>query len=520
MILTIIDRLIDIVGDRNAQLFRELKGRLNPRNLLLAGGLSFGGQLLLVAAFSERKCLVNSDIGVAGCATPGYYWEIEWLEIFQSLYWILSLLLFAGGVYLIVRDITHERSRGTLNFIRLSPQSSRTIFLGKLLGVPVLIYLAILLAVPLHLISAIAAGIPLGWIVSLYALVLVCVSCFFTASMLNAMFTTLQYQAIAWSVLSLWLGSSYLGVIFSLFSWHSLKYNSWTDVKWFVLPIGNNLGLMTLWGLMTVGVLNYWIWQALNRRFNNPTGTLLSKKQSYWLVGSCQVCLLGLFMPMLQKANYEPSLLFSLLPVSIFTLVLLLAVSSIISPQRQNLIDWSRYRHHGQTANKTIFGMPSLWSDLIWGEKSPATVAIAINLGITTLIWVPFWLLSPNSLSTKLQAIAAWVITVNLICIYALIIQLGLLMKSKKRGIFASSQVGSVLLFPILILVGVESKASFLWMFSVFGSAWVFLPEASAIAIGFTLLGQWLVMAALGFGLRGKLNRFGTSESKKLLTSA
>jgi hypothetical protein len=199
---------------------------------------------------------------------------------------------------------------------------------------------------------------------------------------------------------------------------------------------------------------------------------------------------------------------------------LLLAVGSVISPQRQNLIDWSRYRHHDQTDSKTRFGLPRLWLDLIWGEKSPAIVAIAINLGITTVIWVPFWLLSPTSVSTKLQAIAAWVISVNLICIYALIVQLGLLMRTKKRGVFATSQVSSVLLFPLLILVGLESKVPLLWMFSVFGSAWIFLPEASAVAIGFTLLGQWLVMASLGFCLTRSLNHLGASESKKLLASA
>jgi hypothetical protein len=133
---------------------------------------------------------------------------------------------------------------------------------------------------------------------------------------------------------------------------------------------------------------------------------------------------------------------------------------------------------------------------------------------------VPFWLLSPTSVSTKLQAIAAWVISVNLICIYALIVQLGLLMRTKKRGVFATSQVSSVLLFPLLILVGLESKVPLLWMFSVFGSAWIFLPEASAVAIGFTLLGQWLVMASLGFCLTRSLNHLGASESKKLLASA
>lgn len=513
--ITIIDRLIEQVGDKNAQLFRELKGRLKLRNLLLASGLSLAGQLLLVATFSDQTCSKYIDSAVSRCVV--HYWEIDWLHIFQSLYWILSLILFAGGVYLLVTDLTQEQKRGTLNFIRLSPQASQKIFFGKLFGVPVLIYLAILLAVPLHLISAIAAGIPLGWVVSLYALVLVGASCFFAAAMLNAMFTTAQYQAIAWSLVSVWFGSSYLGMMFSHFSWYKLTYNNWADWKWFFLPISNSLVLSTLWLFVTIGVVNYWIWQALNRRFNNPDGTLLSKKQSYWLTGIFQIWLLGLYWPFMQAVTSGESLFFTLLPVSILTLVLLLLIGTLISPQRQNLIDWSRYRHHSESNQKTLLGMPRLWQDLIFGEKSPAPVAIAINLGITTLIWFPFWLLSTTSVSTKLQAIAAWVISVNLICIYALITQLGLLMKTKKRGVFATSQVSSVLLFPLLILVGLGTKVPFLWMFSVFGSAWVFILEASAIAIGFTILSQWLVMALLSSSLAGKLNSLGASDSKKLL---
>ena len=516
--VTIIDRLIDRVGENNAQLFRELKGRLKLRNFLLAGGLSVGGQLLLLTALSDRACTNYVDSVVSSCVA--YRWEIEWLDIFQSLYWILSLLLFAGGVYLLVSDLTQEQRRGTFNFIRLSPQSSQTIFLGKLLGVPVLVYLTILLAVPLHIISAIAAGIPWGWIVSLYALVLVGASCFFAAGMLNTMFTTLQYQAIAWSLLGLWLGSSYLGMISSHFSWYNLEYDSWTDWKWFAFPIGDNLGLISLWAFITVAVANYWIWQAVNRQFNNPNATLLNKKQSYWLVGSFQVWLLGLFWQFMPQEIYDDSLLFSLLPVAICTLVLLLVIGSVISPHRQTLMDWSRYRHQSQLNDEKIFGMPRLWQDLIFGEKSPAPVAIAINIGITTLIWLPFWLLFPSNLSSKLQAIAAWVMSINLICLYALIIQLGFLMKSKKRGIFCLSQVTTILFLPMLLLVGLKSEAALPWMFSVFGSAWLVIPKTSAIIIGFSLLGQWLAIAGLSFSLTTKLNRLGESESKQLLTSA
>jgi hypothetical protein len=166
--ITIIDRLIDLVGDWNAQLFRELKGRFTRRNLLWVGVGSLSFQFLLVTGLSESKCIEYENNNLLNSCVESV-WEIKWLSIFQSLYWMLSLVLFCGGVYLLVRDLTQEQRQGTMNFIRFSPQANHKILLGKLLGVPILVYLAILLTVPLHLISAIAAGIPIGWVVSLYA---------------------------------------------------------------------------------------------------------------------------------------------------------------------------------------------------------------------------------------------------------------------------------------------------------------------------------------------------------------
>ena len=45
---------IEALGDRNPQLLRELKGRLKPRNLILAGAISLLGQFLLLMAFLVR----------------------------------------------------------------------------------------------------------------------------------------------------------------------------------------------------------------------------------------------------------------------------------------------------------------------------------------------------------------------------------------------------------------------------------------------------------------------------------
>jgi hypothetical protein len=522
--LTIIDRLIDQVGDWNAQLFRELKGRLNQPNLLWVGGGSLGFQFLLVTALSDSECIEYENNNLLGSCLD-HVWEIKWLLVFISLYWIISLLLCCGGVYLLVRDLTQEERRGTLNFIRLSPQSSQKILLGKLLGVPILLYLMILLAVPLHFISAIAAGISLGTVVSLYAIILVGYSLILSLAMLTILFSSAEHQESAFALFSLFLSSWYFGIIFSRFSGNNLGYSGWENWEWFALPIGKNLGLMTLWILMTVGAIAYWIWQALNRRFNNPHCTLISKKQSYWMVGSVQVWILGLLWPFMSAIEDDQTLLFILVPISIITLGFLLIIAAIICPQRQTLIDWSRYRYQHQNQNpnygrETSAGKkPNLWTDLILGEKSPAPAAIALNIGISTLIWLPFWLLVNSSISNSMQAISAWVMSVNLILIYALILQLGLLIKSQQAVIFALMQLTGVIFLPPLILLALENKSPVLWMFSVFGIAWAAVPEASAIAIGFVILGQWLVIAGLSFGLTKRLNHLGASDSQKLLTS-
>ena len=59
-----------------------------------------------------------------------------------------------------INDLAKEEQRGTLNFIRLSPQTEQSILFGKMLGVPSLVYLFIILSIPLHLWSGIALEFP------------------------------------------------------------------------------------------------------------------------------------------------------------------------------------------------------------------------------------------------------------------------------------------------------------------------------------------------------------------------
>ncbi|MFP3422241.1 hypothetical protein R0K19_23005, partial [Bacillus sp. SIMBA_161] len=61
-----------------------------------------------------------------------------------------------------------------------------------------------------------------------------------------------------------------------------------------------------------------------------------------------------------------------------------------LSPHRQTLQDWARYRHQ-----KNSKAGRNLFVDLIQGEQSPATGAIALNLLLNCLIIAPAILFYP-----------------------------------------------------------------------------------------------------------------------------
>jgi hypothetical protein len=151
--------LLDRIGNWNPQLFREIKGRLKMGNIAIASALSLCGQLLLLmyysaqigipstnggGIYSSRRFCLNTIWMQQNCVRDALgnfaiNWPQWWLEIFLWLSIFSVLALLVAGTYMLVSDLDKEERRGTLNFIRLSPQSAKTIFLGKILGVPILL---------------------------------------------------------------------------------------------------------------------------------------------------------------------------------------------------------------------------------------------------------------------------------------------------------------------------------------------------------------------------------------------
>ncbi|HBL11954.1 MAG TPA: ABC transporter permease, partial [Cyanobacteria bacterium UBA11162] len=182
--------LVNQVGESNPQLFRELKGRVIPRNILIAVATSLLGQLLLLISFGSklpvadgtnpiynRYCTgASKEYSLPTCVTDGLgsfiiNWQLWWQDVFVWLSLIGIFALLVVGTYMLIGDLSKEESNGTLNFLRLSPGSSFSILGGKLLGVPILLYSVAALALPLHLVSGLSGHIPLSEILGFYVVI-------------------------------------------------------------------------------------------------------------------------------------------------------------------------------------------------------------------------------------------------------------------------------------------------------------------------------------------------------------
>ncbi len=231
------------IGDWNPQLFREIKGRFNLRNIALSVGISLFGQLLLLMYhFTQLPALDHtSNRYCTGSNVDQYYrnpgclilkgnflidWQQWWLDIFIWMSFLGMFALLIAGTFMLISDLEKEEKRGTLNFIRLSPQSSQSILLGKLLGVPSLLYLAATLAFPLHLWSGLNAQIPLSLILTLDGLVIG--AGIFTYSL-----------ALLFGLVSSWLGGfqPWLGTGTVLFSLVVLSCKPITKDAWDLLSL-------------------------------------------------------------------------------------------------------------------------------------------------------------------------------------------------------------------------------------------------------------------------------------------
>lgn len=413
---------------------------------------------------------------------------------------------------------------------------------GKLLGVPIVIYLVIFVALPLHFWAGISAKIPSSYIFSFYAVLAACCIFFYSLALLFGLvsrwfsgfqpwlgsgvvliflLTTMSIASNSYMKLNNPISSLRLFSPWDVISYvcpnffHVDKGSPLTSLQFFNLPLGTSLAGVIGLELFNYSLWTYWAWQAMKRCFRNPNTSILNKKQSYLFVACFQVMFLGFSI---QNIKEYPTFSNNIFSLALFNSLLVLSLIAILSPHRQTIQDWARYRHQNDRHK-------SLWQDLISGEKSPAIVAIAINLVIATTPFVVWTILAPHNLNLtnfdKIHAILAIALFISLMMIYATIAQLMLLMKNSKRAFWAMGTVAVVMFVPALILqfLGIYPSAhATVWLFSSF--PWAAIQYSATTTIFMALLADFTVLALLNFQLTRQVRLAGESATKALLAEA
>lgn len=559
--------VINQLGELNPQLFREIKGRLIPRNILISVAASLLGQLLLLMSFSSKLPVFdennansltnpfctgsrkeyNSPLCIAdGLGGFVINWELWWERVFlwMSLIGIFSLLVV--GTYMLIADLSKEEGKGTLNFLRLTPSSSMNILGGKLLGVPILLYLAIALAIPLHLTAAFSANIPAIQIVGFYGVIVASCLFFYSAALLfglvgNWLGTFQAWLGAGTVLMFLFIMTNAINYSQSLnspFDWLSLfhpaillpyligghflddpayNYNShgngFLNLLWFYLPVGSKGLSISALAIANCGLWSYLIWEGLKRYFHNPHATLLSKRQSYLVTACFNFVLLGFAInrKFHDWENYSRGAFDNFQILMVFNLILFLGLIAALSPHRQAMQDWARYRHQKLSVRKG-----GIVAELIWGKTSPAVLAVVLNCAIASLIVLPWLLLWPNN-EYKVPALWGLILNMSIIVLYSSIVQLMLFMKTPKRAIWAAGTVmGLIILPPIVFAFLSLSSDSSAWLLS--GFPWVTIEHAERSTILMAIVGESLGLVLLNVQLTRQLRQAGESATKALLS--
>ncbi|QIR35731.1 ABC transporter permease [Tolypothrix sp. PCC 7910] len=493
------------------------------------------------------------------------WWQDHWKYIFMTLSVMFIFTLLVAGTYLLINNLGQEERRGTLNFLRLSPQSEASILTGKMLGVPILVYLTVLAALPLHLLAGIAAQIPFTSILAFY--IVLAASCVFFYSnallfglisrwfsgfqpwlgsglVLLFLFVTLQtlFHSVDFRNLLVWLSllnpASMLGYLTPRYQEPHIQ-----EIQFFYLPLGKSLvGLVAL-HLFNYGVGIYWAWKGMKRRFRNPDGAIINKVQSYLMVASYQLIFWGFTLqysdnycpdyrgsqsiPCYYDLNYQIVENWGL--IAFFNIMLLLSLLVILSPHRQTIQDWARYRHE-KVANFKGFWRKFALKDWLVDEKSPALLAMLINLAIATTPLVVWIVLAPmlnthhnNAINWvneigRLKAILAVAFFISLMMIYATLAQLMLMMKTSKRSMWAVGTIVAAIFLPPLFLGILNIKPAaypVAWLFSTF--PWAGLEYAATSTVFKAFIAELTVLILLNIKLAKQMKLAGESATKALL---
>lgn len=556
-------KFLDRIGDWNPQLFRELKGRFRPRNLAIAAGISLITQILIISSYygglpstldknpynryctgindeywhSSYKCFVNAT---------GTDWLINWqlwdLDVFIGLSLMGMALLLIIGSHLISTDLIKEEKRGTLGFVRLSPQALHRIIIGKMLGVPSLVYFGIALALPLHLSVGLQAGISFPWIAMVYGVAIAaCITTYSVATLWSFTGQTflggfqawlysggLSFYLMLMTLLSFegsfpsdhpldWLRMFYPGNVFyyiiqdSGINLDTIDYfhpNEWFGSQWYHSTFGT-MGFLSLVVVAAHYVgLTMIAWQGIRRRFYDPQATIISKRTAF------VVALLTTFMmtgfAVVGDDKYHLHSNFQ--GLQLFYYALFLTLIFCLTPSKQRLQDWARYRQTRRFARKPL-------SDLLLGDRSPAVLAITIMLVSCTGIIMIVAATDPF-LTDYAEVMTGLILQTLFLFICACIVQF-IYLRSRKQGLMLVISLGALTVGPSLFFLIFQyqfTTASIIGLFSAFPM--VATVDAAGSMILWSIVGESLLAIAGAWYLHKNIRRLGQSELKILQTTA
>jgi hypothetical protein len=515
------------IGEWNPQLLRELKSRLNWRNGSIAMAVSVVGQLLLLLSqFSKlpgnsQPKYMNSGycltIMVDECDNDSFgnvlvNWPQWWTDVSVNISWLMFLGLFVGGVYSLASSFSQEEKRGTLDFIRLTPQKASTILLGKLFGVPILVYLGTALALPLQFHAVNQANISLIHVLSWDVLMVAVAFMLY----LGAMLVTMWFKAQSILLAAAALLAAYQVISLGLY-WSNRSYSiySRSDVEWYGMVLGNRLSYYLVFtGLAIAGI--YWLYQALERRYLQPQSTVLSKGQSYLWSLMFHLFAIGFFFSSYSYGDEAKNRLLFHVPFDFgrgnssssfgavvlvtFGLFWLLLLVPVLLPSRQSLVEWSR---HGSAKTHWL-------RSLVWDDKSPAVLAVAINMAIVSMVWLIAIALSPNRSSLP-KMLLGCLITMTLVAIYSSIAHWVLFWPVNNRPAWITGIVGGLVFLPLVGAEFIPWIKDFLYLFSPF--LWESIRNIPFFGVLLVWGLQLPVLAWLTMWLRKVLTKVGHSES-------
>lgn len=541
---------VEALGNWNPQLMREIQGQFKLRSVVLTVLFSLVGQGLFL--FWQYRTL---DIRLGSCATAEFqktgkkciqagthYILVNWLEWWLQVFaWSCILMMFGlvvGGTFMLISDLSKEDRQGTLTFIGLSPQTAPTILMGKMLGVPLLIYLVVFLALPLHYAAGLAAQIPATKIFSFDLLLLA--SCFFYYSLalllglvgnwLNGFQSWLGSAGVLMLLLLLKNNSITKGPVDWLYTFaptvilpyvtNTLDHNSYAialpfahnrmlNWQWFTVPLGQSGLLVLLFTLANYGLWAGWLWQPLRRRFHNPHIPLLSKRESYWATACFIVCSLGFSVSIDPNTFSETNIAVLLLAHMLWFLLLIV----LLLPHHQALEDWARFGGDDQSETGRM-----RWNrDLIWADNSPTWGAIAINLGIAGVPIMTWLLAFPEK--ERMAGIVGLLFNSTLILIFTLFNQVMLLRPIANRNLWATATLLGPAILPtvFLAILGVNPGHT--------GGSLILLTPFAFVAIENTAVVSAIQMFMLHLGavagliwqLKRQLKSLGESTTQRLL---